>query len=299
VRAILEKILQADDLSFGVRDFKCRRFDCPFHHHPEIELTHIVRSGGQRYVGDHIGRFAAGDLVLMGSGLPHMYVNDANAKGGAQSRVLQFLPDCLGPGFFQLGETKKIRSLIERARVGLSFHGRTRDQVAELLRQLSARGNGIERLLLLMRILDALARTKDVRTLASRSYSPTLSLHQGERINRVCKLISLKFREGIAQGEAARTAGMSSPSFSRFFRRATNKTFRAFVNEVRIGHASQMLMETECSVSEACYASGFANLSNFNRQFLRLRRISPRAYREKALHGAAVATQKPSASSDR
>ena len=286
MKAILEKIWQTGDLSFAMHNFQLRRFNCPFHHHPEIELTHIVRSNGQRYVGDHIGRFAAGDLVLMGSNLPHMYINDADTRS-AHSRVLQFLPDCLGPGFFQLGETKAVRTLIERSRIGLSFHGRTRDEVVELLRQLSELGSGVERLLLLMKILDTLARSKEVRTLASPSYSPTLSLHQGERINRVCKLISMKFKEGIAQSEAARMARMSSASFSRFFRRATNKTFRAFLNEVRIGHASQMLLETDCTVSEACYESGFANLSNFNRQFLRLRRISPRAYRKKALHGAA------------
>jgi len=286
MKAILEKIWQTGDLSFAMHNFQLRRFNCPFHHHPEIELTHIVQSSGQRYVGDHIGRFAAGDLVLMGSSLPHMYINDADTRS-AHSRVLQFLPDCLGPGFFQLGETKAVRALIERSRIGLSFHGRTRDDVVELLRQLSELGSGIERLLLLMKILDTLARSREVRTLASPSYSPTLSLHQGERINRVCKLISMKFKEGIAQSEAARMARMSSASFSRFFRRATNKTFRAFLNEVRIGHASQMLLETDCTVSEACYDSGFANLSNFNRQFLRLRRISPRAYRKKALRGAA------------
>ena len=285
MKALLEKIWQAGDLSFAVRDFRCRRFHCPFHHHPEIELTHIVRSNGQRYVGDHIGRFAADDLVLLGSNLPHMYINDSDTKG-ARSRVLQFLPDCLGPGFFQLGETKAIWPLIERSRIGLSFHGRTRDEVVELLRQLSELGSSIERLLLLMKILDTLARSREVRTLASPSYSPTLSLHQGEHINRVCKLISMKFKEDIAQSEVARMARMSSASFSRFFRRATNKTFRAFLNEVRIGHASQMLLETDCTVSEVCYESGFANLSNFNRQFLRLRQISPRAYREKALRGA-------------
>jgi AraC-like DNA-binding protein len=75
---------------------------------------------------------------------------------------------------------------------------------------------------------------------------------------------------------------MSGPSFSRFFRRATNKTFRAFLNEVRIGHASRLLLESDQSVAEICYDSGFGNLSNFNRQFLKLRKVSPRDYRKRA-----------------
>ena len=288
VKAILEKIRNPHDRSFSVIDMSSRRIRCPLHHHPEIELTHIVRSAGQRYVGDHIGRFATGDLVLMGPNLPHMYFNDISHTGTAHSRVIQFLPGCFGAGFFRLGETTAVRALLERSRLGLAFHGRTRDHVAELIRQLAAFGRGFDRMLLLLKILDVLAGSKEVRSLASPSYSPSLSLHQGERINRVCELISKKYRDGIAQSEAARAARMSVSSFSRFFRRATNKTFRSFLNEVRIGHASQMLLETDCSVTEACYQSGFGNLSNFNRQFLRLRKVSPRNYRRKAVRLASI-----------
>jgi AraC-like DNA-binding protein len=98
----------------------------------------------------------------------------------------------------------------------------------------------------------------------------------------VCELISRKFRERVTQKEAAQEARMSVPSFSRFFRRATNKTFPAFLNEVRISHATQLLLDTDRTVTEICYDAGFANLSNFNRQFLRLRKVPPREYRRKA-----------------
>jgi AraC-like DNA-binding protein len=280
VKAILEKISHDRNRSFTFFEFHNQRFDCPFHHHPEIELTLIAGSSGHRYVGDHIGRFAPGDLVLMGPDLPHMYINHAKFSGRAHSIVLQFLPTCLGSNFFQLGELKNIRHLFERSRVGLSFHGRTRDKVAPLLVEMAAL-DGFARLAAFLDVLEILARSKEFRTLASPTYSPSLALYQGERINRVCELVSRKFKEGITQSEAARTAHMSAPSFSRFFRRATNKTFRAFLNEVRIGHASQMLLETDQTVTEVCYDSGFGNLSNFNRQFLKLRKVSPRAYRRK------------------
>ncbi|MDD5262877.1 MAG: AraC family transcriptional regulator [Methylacidiphilales bacterium] len=280
MKAILEKISHDRNRSFSLFDFQSRRFDCPFHHHPEIELTLIIASSGLRYVGDHISRFSPGDLVLMGPNLPHMYINDATPSGQAHSIVMQFLPECLGSNFFQLGELKAIHRLFERARVGLSFHGLTRDKVAPLMVQLDSL-NGAARLTAFLNIFDILAGSKEFRVLASPTYSPSLALYQGERINRVCELISKKFREGITQNEAARIAHMSPPSFSRFFRRATNKTFRAFLNEVRIGHASHLLLETERTVAEVCYDSGFGNLSNFNRQFLKLRKVSPRAYRRK------------------
>jgi len=280
VKAILEKISHDRDHSFASLDYQSRRFDCPFHYHPEIELTLIVSSSGQRYVGDHVGRFAPGDLVLMGPNLPHMYTNDAKFSGPAHSIILQFLPECLGQDFFQRGELKGIRQLLEKSRVGLSFHGRTRDKVMPLLEQFHQL-EGSARIVAFLNILETLAHSNEHRMLASPTYSPSLAIYQGERINRVCELISSKFKEGITQSEAARMARMSGPSFSRFFRRATNKTFRAFLNEVRIGYASQLLLETDQTVAEACYESGFGNLSNFNRQFLKLRKTSPRSFRKK------------------
>src|SRR5271156_5184775 len=136
MRAILEKISYGRGHAFQYLEFRPqRRFDCPFHYHPEIELTLIVSSAGHRYVGDHIGRFAAGDLVLMGPNLPHSYVNDARTER-AVSVVLQFLPGCLGTGFFELGELRAIRALLERSRVGLAFHGPTREKVGRALVQL-------------------------------------------------------------------------------------------------------------------------------------------------------------------
>lgn len=281
MRAILEKISHDRDHSFVCFKTRARRrFNCPFHYHPELELTFVKSSPGQRYVGDHIGRFSDGDLVLMGADLPHMYINDSRYTGWAEAYVLQFLPDCLGAPFFQQGEMQHIHKLFERARVGLLFHGNTRDKAAQLMEKLD-RLEGLERLISFLKILDILATSKQVRVLASPTYSPSLSLYQGERINQVCELISTRFKEGVTQREASKMARMSVPSFSRFFRRATNKTFRAFLNEVRIGHASQMLLETDRTVAEVCYESGFANLSNFNRQFLKLRKVSPRDYRRK------------------
>jgi AraC-like DNA-binding protein len=279
VRAILEKVSYGDH-SFKYWEFlPQRRFDCPFHYHPELELTLIVSSSGQRYVGDHIGRFNEGDLVLMGPNLPHSYVNDEKTKR-AGSVVLQFLPECLGPGFFQLGEMHDVRALLERCRVGLSFHGPARERVTRALEQMRDL-NGAARLVAFIEILQELAKSRDYRRLASPTYAPSLALYQGERINQVCELISRRFRENVTQAEASRVAKMSGPSFSRFFRRATNKTFRAFLNEVRIGHASRLLLESDQSVAEICYDSGFGNLSNFNRQFLKLRKVSPREYRQK------------------
>ena len=278
MKAILETISNERHRSFASFESKGQRIHCPFHYHPEFELTLIPSSSGQRYVGDHIGRFAPGDLVLMGPSLPHMYVNDAAFSGPAHSIVLQFLPSCFGEDFFQLIELNRIRLLLHRSRLGLRFYGRTREKATEMLLPFNQLEGGA-RVVAFLNILETLARSREYHTLASPHFVPALSIYQGDRINQVCNLISRRFREGITQSDAARAARMSPSSFCRFFRRATNKTFREFLNEVRIGNACRALLETDKTVVEICYESGFNNLSNFNRQFLRLRKTSPRDYR--------------------
>ena len=149
MRAILEKVSYGRGHTFQYHEFRpMRRFDCPFHYHPEIELTLIVSSTGHRYVGDHIGRFATGDLVLMGPNLPHSYMSDERTDR-AGSIVLQFLPECLGTGFFKLGEMRAIHALLERY-----GHLRTKLEPDEALRELDSamlsivgtlRGGGLAR----------------------------------------------------------------------------------------------------------------------------------------------------------
>ncbi|PTY02269.1 AraC family transcriptional regulator [Verrucomicrobia bacterium LW23] len=300
MKAILEKVRRTGDTSFACLAFELERFNCPWHYHPEIELTLIVSSCGQRFVGDHIGRFAEGDLVLLGPDLPHMYINDARPDGEgappacsaplprAASIVVQFLPGFMGDSFMLRGEMRPIHQLLERSRTGLAFHGRTREEAVAQMRAMAA-AEGFERLMRLLTILNLLAAAppEEAAPLASPSFSPALALYQGERINRVCELIARRYREDITQAEAARAAGMGVTSFSRFFRRATNRTFREFLNEVRIGHAAQALLESDRTVAEICYDCGYGNLSNFNRQFLRLRSVPPREFRRAAAEAAA------------
>jgi AraC-like DNA-binding protein len=80
--------------------------------------------------------------------------------------------------------------------------------------------------------------------------------------------------------EAAQLVHLSEGAFSRFFKTHTGKTFPCFVNELRIGRACRLLTETDETITEIAYGCGFANLSNFNRQFLRLRGMSPRSFRQ-------------------
>ncbi|MCC6415858.1 MAG: helix-turn-helix domain-containing protein [Opitutaceae bacterium] len=270
-----EKVSLRPGESFACRAFATPRFTSPFHFHPECELTLIEASHGLRFVGDSIERFSPGDLVLLGPGLPHYWSNPSGWHGGAKSIVVQFLPEALGAA----PELAAVRRLIQRAGRGVHFTGRACVDAATGLRQLSGLAP-LPRLLSLIEILGRLAGARGNRLLASAGYAPVFNVEDQDRLARVMAYVNASLADGVEQREAARRAHMTPAGFSRYFRRKLGHTFEAFVNEVRVGRICRTLVdEPNRPVAEIAFASGYNNLANFNRQFLRRTGLSPGVYR--------------------
>jgi len=215
MKAAFEKIQRDSEDSFTCQEYKLPSFDSPYHYHPEFEITLILESSGQHLVGDHVGRFEQGDLVLHGAGLPHAYYNDSGFKGVAHSRVIQFREDCLGDGFFGVEEMVSIKSLLTKAGRGLCFLGETRRQAIEEMGHVFS-SEGPQRISHFIRLLDRLSESSEVEYLASEYCSPGVNRRQAERINLICEFIHSHFRGAITQAEAASTVKMSPPALSRF-----------------------------------------------------------------------------------
>lgn len=283
MKAIFEKITLGAGETFAFREFQVPRFTMPWHFHPECELTLILRGRGMRYVGDNIARFEAGDLVFLGRDLPHYWWNDADDRGRSHSIVIQFGAEFENGALFDLPEAREIRRLLLLARRGLLLSGRLREQITADI--LAMRGcGGWKRLCLLMEILGRLAGARKMRFLASASFAPELGERDGRRLTAVCQYVNESYADRVEHRRAATLAGLSPAAFSRFFHKRMGKTFEAYVAEVRISHACRSLQEDDVSVLEVALASGFNNLSNFNRQFLRLKGMTPRDYRRMADH---------------
>lgn len=270
-----ERVSTSPGASFALKRRRDRGFAFAWHFHPELELTWILRSRGRRFVGDSIEDYRDGDLVLLGPGVPHTWHSEPG--GRHEALVLQFAPDFLGEGFLRAPELLALRRLIERAARGLVFGPRTLRRVAGLLEGMED-VEGLPRLRLLLEVLERLAAARDVRPLASRAPASPRREDLG-RIDRVCRFLAERYTGDVALAEAAATAHLSVPAFCRFFKSRTGKTLVAYLNELRIGRACRLLLETDRSVSDICYDAGFHNLSNFNRRFLALKRSTPRAYR--------------------
>ncbi|MDE3236746.1 MAG: AraC family transcriptional regulator [Bacteroidota bacterium] len=279
----LLKISFQPEQSFSVRIDSVPYFFCEWHFHPELELVHIHKGTGTQFIGDAIEHFKPGDMILVGSNLPHLWKCDdkyfeKGSKLKAESTVIHFMPDVFGEHFFSLPENKSLIKLFDKARQGIRVTKKTRQLVGEKM-QLLLQAEGTERIILLLQILQSIANSKEVHTIASKNiYS--YSKKESERLNPIFQYLFTHFSGPVKLNEVAALAHMSPHSFCRYFKLRTRKTFSRFLMEVRIGHACKLLSETDKSVSQVCYESGFNNFSNFNRHFKEITGKTPLQHRK-------------------
>lgn len=263
-------------------------FPFHWHYHPEFELTWIKRGEGTRFVGDRIEPYRSGDLILLGSNLPHTWSSERISPRGArhEALVIQFPAELFRPGtatteFFAIGD------LLTRAARGLSFSRRAAISVARDLEAVVTQ-RGLCAWCRLALVLDRLARCEGTRALASSGYIPTLQHRAQRRFARIMAYIDDHSNEpALTLGEVARTVHLTPSALSRFFRRMAGRSFVAHVNHVRIGRACRLLVDTDRPVTDIAFASGFGNVANFNRQFRAATNLTPRAYRRRFEPGPA------------
>ena len=281
MKPVFQKLTSSPDEGFAFKVVRGHSFDCPWHFHSEYELILIVESGGYRMVGDHLAPLRPGDLVLVGSNLPHIYQNDEDVPGRVppvHAVLIQFEETCLGVELLRLPAFGTVRRLFKRAALGLHITGATRDTVATMMRDMAGL-RGLRRIIRFLDILDALAASRECQPLASVGFRADGVSYDQERMNRVCQFIHERLDQTLFLPDLARLVHLSEGAFSRFFRLHTGKTFPEFVNELRIGRACRLLAEGERNVTEIAFACGFSNLSNFNRQFLQLKKSTPTEFR--------------------
>jgi AraC-like DNA-binding protein len=248
-----------------------------WHYHPEVELVFVNGGSGKRQIGSHLSYYTDGDLILVGSHLPHCGFTD-DTTGNRNETVIQMKPDFLGTTFMGLPETKSIQALFERARGGIAFGPDTRYLVGERMEALAGQ-HPFERLMGFISILHDLEQADDYKVLNAEGFAIETHVQDNDRINMVFNYVKDNFREAIPLEDVAEIASMTVPSFCRYFKKMTRKTFVHFVNEYRVVHACKLLAEQPMSISEVCYESGFNNFSHFNKSFKEITGKSASQYR--------------------
>ena len=280
---LFQRIHVAENQSYNVLKVDRQYFVVPWHTHPEIEIMLVVQGEGTRFVGDSIERFEPGDLVMVGANLSHVWKNSTrhyedDTPLRAKARVILFREDCFGPDFFQLPEMQPVQALMQRAERGIVFQGKTQQMVADKIFRAHSQ-QGIKRFLTFMDILQDLAQSREFSLLSSVGYSQSVQAGDMLRINKVLDYLMGNFRNPVRLEDIAARANMAPTAFCRYFKSRTNKTVIGFVNELRVGHAHKLLIETPRTITDIGYECGFNNVSNFYRQFLTITGRSPLQYR--------------------
>jgi AraC-like DNA-binding protein/mannose-6-phosphate isomerase-like protein (cupin superfamily) len=265
-------------------DYPWRR--CVWNYHPEFEIHLIRHSSGLSYVGDHIGHFDAGQLVLVGSNLPHNWVTPSigDEKLLARDIVVQFDPARIRQTARSLPEVSEIEPLFQRAARGLEFTGETARLGAGLLEQMG-NGAGLTQLCVLLDLLALMAASREYRMLATPQFLDQFrpgTPSDLETLEKTLDFIQRHFLDGPSLSDVASIVGMSDSSFSRFFKTHTGNTFSDHVTSLKMWTARKLLSDSSLAITEICFEAGFSNISNFNRIFLSQAGMTPSQYRRAA-----------------
>ncbi|SFC15666.1 AraC-type DNA-binding protein [Parapedobacter composti] len=293
MKPLFHKVPTQMQSSFSVRHDVQENFGSLWHYHPELELHHVIRGRGVRFIGDNIGNFSEGEVLLLGSNLPHMwrcneeyYQNNPERK--VEAIVIHFLPDCLGRDFLSLPETYLIPKLLEQARKGMKFSGRSREKLIELMHR-AMTATYIDRLIILLNILKTASETDEYVPIASAHAFYKSNEMDAARFNRVCTYTLSNYKKVITLEDIASVANLSVTSFCRYFKLMTKKTYYDFLIEIRISHACRLLVEDLLPTEVICFECGFNNVSNFYRHFKKVSGMTPLEYKKRYLQNNVLA----------
>jgi len=226
--------------------------------------------------------FISGSRVL-GPLLPHLWINDdeyfnGHAATNAEAIVIHFVDDFLGENFFDVPEMKPLKIFLNLSKQGMVIKGNTKERIIILMKQMLGM-NGIQRLAALFSIFDVLCNTTEYELMVSPGYLKFSKLDHSNRFSKVSDYILRNFDHVITIKEIATVSNMAASTFCNFFKKHYRVTFVEYLNIIRVGHVCKLLGEKEENVVEIGYKCGFNNLANFNRQFKKIKQMTPSEYR--------------------
>lgn len=254
-----------------------------WHYHPEIELIYIKRSAGTWLVGDHIGPFQSGDMLLIGANLPHCFRHEYDHiikrdEAAGEAICVKFEPGIFGNQFFNMPEAKEIKELLLKCNYGLKLIGKTKNSLSGTLNKMLVATPG-KKLVYLLSMLEQIAESKEYIPLSSKGFMQSNPNTDKDRIKLVFEYTFNHYNEKISIDRVAALLNMTRQSFCRYFKNKTKKTYIQFLMEVRIGYACRLLIEDEKNVSEISYEAGYNNISHFNHQFKLITKKKPLEYK--------------------
>ena len=256
-------------------------FDFPLHTHEEFELNLILNaSNAKRVIGDHVELITDAELVFVGGDLPHAWFTEKCTSSDIHEVTIQFHRDLLDDKLLQRKQLSFMKNMFNNASNGILFARETIDRLSPRIIGLVNK-TGFDSVLELLSILHDLSISRNMMMLSGNSFNNNHLSYNSRRIEKVIEHLRNNFSKEISLSEAAEIINMTEVSFSRFFKSKTGQTFINTLNEIRLGNATRMLIETSHGITEIAYACGFNNISNFNRIFKKRKGQTPKEFRDR------------------
>ncbi|MCI2081752.1 MAG: AraC family transcriptional regulator [Bacteroidales bacterium] len=273
--------LSEKDCFFVTERFKTE-FTFPLHRHREYELNFIQHGAGVvRVIGDSIETIGDYELVLVsGENLEHVWEQGSCKSPMIREITIQFSPELLSNNLLEKNQFDSIRKMFTLAQHGLAFSLDTIIREYSLIDSIPRETDPFIQFLKLLKLLHELSVSEGARQLATSSFAKAERNTESRRVLKVKEFINANYRDEITLSEMAAIADMSPASFSRFFKLRTGKNLSNYIIDIRLGHASRLLVDSTDTIAEICYECGFNNISNFNRIFKKKKSMTPKEFRQ-------------------
>lgn len=275
MKPILESIHQNKKRTITAFRYDRKDFETPWHFHPQHELIYIEQSSGTKFIGDYVGNYQPGELVLLRSNVPHCWKNHTSFQGRATSIVLHW-----DRGIYnKIPELEPIFSLLRTASHGAIFDASDTSLILPDLKKLLLL-EGTALYVGLVNLLSKLSKFK-YKTLSDASFTNDIPTEFGTRMAKIHDFVEANYHRKIYLKELGSLVNLSEQSFARFFTKMMGRPFFTFLNEYRMNTAVRMLAETEDSVVQIGFACGFESPPYFFKKFKEFHGNPPGKYRRK------------------
>jgi AraC-like DNA-binding protein/quercetin dioxygenase-like cupin family protein len=285
MKPFIEKLPLSENTSFVARTYRTPQFEVPWHQHIEYELILFTEGEGASFIGNYVGEFKTGDVFFLGSNLPHTF-QKSHKELITSAVVVQFRDDFWGNDFMKLPECRMLEQLFQTSMKGIKITGQSREALRPVITALEF-ASGLQRVILLCECLQLIATKQEYETVSTQEVT-VFKARNKERIDKIFQYTIDYFQEPVTLTGIAKHAGMSIPAFCNYFKKSTKKTYVDFLNEVRIGYSCKQLIDTQKNIEAICYESGFNTLANFNKQFRKVKSMTPSKYRKSFAAGVGI-----------
>ena len=270
------KIPKSKDVSLIYQEDKGEILYDKLHQHEEIQLCAIIKGEGSLVVGDSINEYKSGDILIIGSNVPHVFKSDVSNCDATFMQTLFFTKTSFGDAFFELGDFKETQQIFTISESG-GILTSNKNEVFTLFQQLKKASN-LNRFILFLTIISELLKA-EIKPLSTFIYPKKYSDNEGKRMSNIMEFTMNNFQNEISLKAIAAISFMTPNAFCRYFKQRTNKTYFQFLIEVRIENACRLLKNKDVLITEVSEKSGFKNISNFNRKFKENKGITPSKFR--------------------